>query len=83
MTEKFWRNVLKREDGHWIWQGSKTDRGYGRIKIRGKLFQATQLSLMIVRNIELSEVEKLKIIKLCLYKDCVNPACLHTLPKPS
>lgn len=80
LTEIFWANVLKSQDGHWIWQGSLTKPrkhgGYGRIMIDGKLIYATRLSYAIFHDKNLPEIEHLKMVKTCDVVECVNPAHL-------
>ena len=79
--ERFWNNVLKMQDGHWVWQGSGTDRKYGRIMINHRNIQATRLSYAIFHGKDLEQIEHLKMVKTCPVKSCVNPLHLVALPR--
>lgn len=81
MVDKFWENVLKKDDGHWLWRGSLTSRNYGRIMVNGHLLQATRISYAIFHGKKLEEIENLKMVKTCPLKNCVNPLHLVALPK--
>jgi len=72
-SDKFYKNVLTRDDGHWIWRGSVTKGGYGRIMINREQIQATQLSYMVTCNKSLANIKHLRMVKMCPIKLCVNP----------
>lgn len=78
-TEK--SNVLDRVIGHlgdasldpaacWIWQGSRTNKGYGRIMRFGKQYHAHR----VVWELLVGEVDPdLVLDHLCRERACVNP----------
>jgi hypothetical protein len=85
LIERFWANILKRDDGHWIWKGSLTKKrtrgSYGRIMYRGKSIYAVRLSYAIFHNKEIEDIDHLEMKKICPVKECVNPAHLVALPR--
>lgn len=76
VRERFWACVNK-SGGHWIWSGTLTDRGYGRLKFKvdGKhrYFKAHRLSWQIHYG---PVPEGLQVLHHCDIPACVNPACL-------
>jgi hypothetical protein len=66
--QAFWHFVNKTE-ACWIWTGSTTPKGYGRIKLRGKTFRAHRLSWMLHNgNIPNS---------MLVCHQCDNPLCVN------
>ena len=66
---------VTKENGHWLWQGTKV-RGYGRLWIeKGKTIQAHRLSLHLFSNLDLDT--ELQVNHKCNRKDCVNPEHLY------
>lgn len=43
LSKRFWCKVDKSGDC-WIWKGGKSKEGYGRFKIKGKLYGANRVS---------------------------------------
>jgi hypothetical protein len=69
----FWKNVHK-TDTCWIWTGSKTHHGYGRIGFRRKRVLAHRLSWQLAgRTLERGMV----LDHLCRNPLCVNPEHLE------
>lgn len=66
--ERFWKKVIKSEDGCWEWQGAKIN-GYGRFNYQGKSKKAHQVAL------ELSGVERPE--GACCCHECDNPGCVR------
>lgn len=77
----FFDSRIEKEAGHCIWTGTKTDRGYAKMIVEGKVYYAHKIAYAIKHNLTLSEIDKLKIMKTCERNDCVNPAHLAAKPK--
>lgn len=69
--KRFWNKVDKsNKDGCWIWTGAKSNRGYGRFKIAGKLFSPHRLIYEWTKgNIK----NDLHVCHHCDNPSCVNP----------
>jgi hypothetical protein len=74
----FWSRVRKEGD-HLIWEGAETTRGYGKIEIGGRSEYAHRVSYCIANNLDIKDIDNLKIVKLCPVNECVAPA--HLAPK--
>lgn len=62
--------IKKRSNGCWEWQGSKSERGYGRIFFDGKNQRAHRVSYMVyVGNIP----KDMYVCHHCDNTSCVNP----------
>lgn len=60
----------------WLWQGAKTNKGYGKFQLWGKLRLAHRASyLMFTGDIP----KNMTIDHMCLHKNCVNPQHLRLL----
>lgn len=70
------RVVIDRDTGCWIWQGSRFQRGYGRIHSHGRTLMAHRASYEIFRE---SIPEGLTIDHLCRNVRCVNPEHLEAV----
>lgn len=67
---KFWSKVNRGEaDDCWEWQGSRTGRGYGTIRLGGKSYGAHRLAWEIAHG----ELPK----ELCVCHRCDNPPCCN------
>jgi hypothetical protein len=65
---RFWRKVIKIEHC-WEWAAYKNKKGYGQIKIQGKVLGAHRVSwLLAVGEIEAG---------LCVLHTCDNPKCVR------
>ena len=78
LEQRFWRQVEKVDnDSCWIWQGSKCDRGYGKIGQGGKggrYLLAHRVSYMLNKG----EIpDGLFVMHMCDNPSCVNP--LHLM----
>lgn len=68
IEQRFWEKV-KKTDGCWEWIGSKKDKGYGEMRVNGKLPSTHRLSY---------ELHKGKIPKgMCVCHSCDNRACVN------
>lgn len=65
--EKLDRHVRKSENGCWPWLGSRTDQGYGRLRVNGKAL----LPHRVVWELTHGEIPPGKIV---IHK-CDNPSC--------
>lgn len=71
LAERFWPKVEK-TDGCWIWHGSRSKLGYGRIYNGGKkpyLLPANRAAYLICRG-EIPET-------MCVCHSCDNPRCVN------
>lgn len=78
--EAFW-NRVKKTDAHWLWTGSKTIAGYGKLRINSKEQYAARISYAIANDKKLEDIIHLRIINLCGENSCVNPS--HLFGKPN
>lgn len=67
-VEDFSQLILK-TDSCWVWLGSYTDRGYGRVKIKGVTHRAHRLSFKFFKG-PLSPNE-------IVLHNCDNPGCVN------
>jgi hypothetical protein len=58
------------EDGCWEWQGTRTDLGYGQIKVSGKWYLAHRVSWFLSRG-------QIPWSGLVVCHDCDNPSCVN------
>lgn len=69
--KRFKRNPVT---GCWLWLGSRTEKGYGRIRFRGEWWSAHRLSYeQHVGPIP----EGMQLDHLCEHPRCINPAHLE------
>jgi len=68
LRQRFYENV-KPGSGCWLWRGSLTAKGYGRIKIKRKHYGAHRLS-WIVHNGDIPD-------GLCVCHKCDTPQCVN------
>lgn len=71
----FWVKVMK-TDSCWIWQGTKTQNGYGQIKIAGTKYAAHRLAYAALVGLI---ADGLVLDHLCRQPSCVNPAHLEAV----
>lgn len=73
--ERFWNKVDKTEDC-WIWTATKTQGGYGRLRVDGQFWVAHRYAYeMMVGPIP----EGLVLDHLCKVRHCVNPGHLQAV----
>ena len=65
--DRFWAKVDKSGDC-WMWTASKHQKGYGQVRIEGKLYRAHRLSYEWTYG----SFDK----KLCVCHKCDNPSCV-------
>ena len=71
LAKRFWPRVRKDEaDGCWIWQGSRTAKGYGRFTYRGKGIRAHRAAWMLANGREFPSG------LICCHR-CDNPPCVN------
>jgi hypothetical protein len=71
--DRFWNKVEKKEDGCWLWTGSKR-AGYGRFRMGEKCIDAHRVSWSFING----EIPKGKVIMhKCDIPACVNPTHLQ------
>lgn len=85
LEERFWAKVDKRgPDECWNWLAYKTDRGYGRMGIGERVWQAHHISC-IVHGLPLPTHKRggegnTVIDHICKNTSCVNPKHLRLVP---
>lgn len=74
ISELFDKNWLQEPDtGCWLWQRSKTPRGYGKLVVDGKLTSAHRFSYSRANGAITSDQH---VLHRCDNPSCVNPAHL-------
>jgi len=73
VEERFWAKVDK-TDTCWLWMGSKSPYGYGRVRVNRKIEVAHRLSYALNGG---DLIDGLVLDHLCGVKNCVNPAHLE------
>ncbi|NEQ45595.1 MAG: HNH endonuclease [Leptolyngbya sp. SIOISBB] len=68
IEEMFWERVHPSE-GCWIWEGSRVDSGYGRMKYKGRTYRAHRLSWLLNKG-EIAD-------GLIVCHHCDNPICVN------
>lgn len=73
--KRFFYSRVQKSDGCWLWTGTKTTCGYGRIYIDGELRMAHRISWSIDNDREVPE--GLLVLHTCDVKSCVRPEHLY------
>jgi hypothetical protein len=68
--ERFEEKVDKQEDGCWIWEGAKNNKGYGIFSYKGKTILAHRMSWLL-HNGEIPKEQN--VLHKCDVRACVNP----------
>ena len=71
---KFFRTIQKNDNGCWVWQGP-VDKGYGRMYVNKKVYQAHRWSYEHHKHVRLKKEETLD--HLCRNTLCCNPEHLE------
>jgi hypothetical protein len=74
--DKFWKNIRRDANECWTWTGP-VDKGYGRMYVGNKAFQAHRWSYEQHMHVSLTKVETLD--HLCRNTLCCNPEHLEKL----
>jgi hypothetical protein len=61
-----------------VWTGSKNDKGYGRIVVKGQFILAHRFAYCVAVGLTLKEIEDLVIRHRCDNPSCINPTHLET-----
>lgn len=69
VLERFWARVEQSGDC-WSWTGAKNDRGYGQIRVDGRIVYAHRFSYQVHLG---SIPDSLQIDHLCRNRSCVRP----------
>ena len=69
LKARFLANIEKEDAGCWIWTGSKTPSGYGRIFVKGVTWRAHRLAYKLFNGPLHDE--------LCVCHKCDNPLCVN------
>jgi len=68
--ERFWSKVDRRgEDECWKWRGVPTDKGYGRVNVRGRYLYAHRLAYALTQG----DPGKMEVCHRCDNPLCCNP----------
>jgi len=73
--QRFWSKVdIKSKDKCWIWKAASSLKGYGRVKIRGKIYGANRIAFLFSSG--KYPDKKLDVCHSCDRPECVNPSHL-------
>jgi hypothetical protein len=72
LEQRFWEKVSK-SDGCWLWMGSRTRSGYGRVRVDDKIVYAHRLSYRIAYG---DIPNNMLVCHHCDTPACVNPTHL-------
>ena len=73
--ERFWAKVNKKSDDEcWEWTASGSNKGYGRIRVKGKMYKAHRVSWTIHQG-EIPEHNSYH--GMCVCHKCDNPSCVN------
>lgn len=61
-----------------VWTGSKNDKGYGRMVVKGQFILAHRFAYCVAVGLTLKEIEDLVIRHRCDNPSCINPTHLET-----
>ena len=70
LPPRFWRKVIKRHGGCWVWTASRDTSGYGHFRIGGTTFRSHRLAYQETKG----QIPPGKILRhTCDVRHCVNP----------
>ena len=61
-----------------VWTGSRNDKGYGRLKVKGEIILAHRFAYCVATGLTLKEIDGLVIRHKCDNPSCINPTHLET-----
>ena len=76
VIERFWSKTEQRESGCIEWTAAKSDKGYGRFKVNGRLVLPHRFIMEWINQTTYSQ--SVKVRHRCDNPPCVNPAHLQT-----
>lgn len=78
-VDDFWKKVLKGDKREcWPWQGGRTDRGYGRVRIVGfPSRRAHRIAWALSHGGGIEPPPDSLVLHRCHFRPCCNPAHLY------
>jgi hypothetical protein len=76
VEERFWAKVVKLDNGCWQWTGYCDPKGYGRIRVHGRIVVAHRFSYEHFAGVV---PDGMQLDHLCLFKSCVRPDHLEVV----
>lgn len=78
VAPRVWPKVRESEDGCWLWTGTRTAGGYGKVSVNGR---ATPVHRWVYEEMVAPIPAGLDLDHLCRVRACVNPAHLEPVTR--